>query len=200
MKKIFKVIGVSLLMVTFSQTAKAQFNAGLELAMPLGSFGTAASFGAGATLGYDYAANDNLSIVLQAGYIKIFEKAPDVTLAVGESYSTSIGLIPIQAGVKYYFADNTNGFYGLALAGVHIYKYTSDHTYLQNEYNFNVTPYTVKEVEKTDNFDYSGTFVSYAVGAGYLINEKIDLSVRYNIISSTGGSSAYLGLRAAYNF
>ena len=184
-------------MVSFSQTTKAQFNAGLELAMPLGNFGTAASFGAGATLGYDYAANDNLSIVGQAGYIKIFEKAPDRTLDPGESYSTSMGLIPIQAGVKYYFADNTNGFYGLALVGVHIYKYTSDHTYMSQDYS--AYP-VITEVKKTDNFDYSGTFVSYAIGAGYLINEKIDLSVRYNIISSEGSASAYLGIRAAYNF
>ncbi len=200
MKTIFKVIGVSLLMATFSQQVKAQFNAGLELAMPIGSFGNAATFGAGVSLGYDFAANDNLSIIGQAGYIKIFDKAPDGTLAVGESYSTSISLIPIQAGVKYYFADNTNGFYGLALAGVHIYKYTWDHTYNTTEIDYTTTPISFKEVSKTDNFDYSGTFVSYAIGAGYLINEKIDLSVRYNIISSTGGSSAYLGLRAAYNF
>jgi len=46
--------------------------------------------------------------------------------------------------------------------------------------------------------------LSFAPGAGFMINEKLDLALRYNIITAGSDegaeSSSYLGFRVAYGF
>lgn len=195
MKKILKLVGVALCLVAFTQNSNAQFSAGADLVLPMGDWGKSASMGFGASVGYDHAIGDNMSIGGQAGFTMFGGKEPD-NLADGDEFSSSYILIPILANFKYYFTDNTNGAYGIASLGMTSYKYKSEHTYDTYEFSGG----TLKEVRETDEFDFSGTYLTYGVGAGYLINEKIDLSARYLIISSEGASSAGFNIRAAYKF
>jgi len=180
MKKITKVLGLlGLCLIGLSQESKAQgftFSGGLEVALPLGDFGNLASFGVGASVGGEYALNDNMGITLNAGYIFL----------VPEEFFASAFMLPYQAGYKYYFDSNENGFYGHAQIGFHTVSATSEDISL---FGTNIGGVTV-----------SSTDLSYAIGVGYLINEKIDLGLRYNIVATEVSSSNYIGLRTAYNF
>ena len=64
---------------------------------------------------------------------------------------------------------------------------------------------------KTDDVEFNGvvifegetvsdTNLSFAPGLGVIVGENIDLGLRYQIISGEGGSSSYIGIRAAYMF
>lgn len=125
MKKILKVVGVALCLVAFGQTAKAQFSAGVNAALPMGNVGDVISLGFGVSLGYDYALDDKMSIGGEAGFTFFPTKDPDFIedkYADGtkhyDSYSRSYSMIPILANFKYYFADNTNGLYGIGSLGL----------------------------------------------------------------------------------
>lgn len=90
----------------------------------------------------------------------------------------TISLIPLQPGFKYYFSDNTNGLYGHAQIGMTMYRVSFS------------------------GYSASSTNLSYAAGLGYLINEHMDLGLRYHIVSADEGGKAlnWIALRAAYNF
>lgn len=45
----------------------------------------------------------------------------------------------------------------------------------------------------------SGGF-TYAAGLGYIINDQVDLSARYEGVSKSGSTLSFIGLRVAYNF
>lgn len=201
MKKILKVVGVALCLVAFGQTAKAQFNVGLDLSMPMGDFGTGSGIGFGGSVGYDHAIGDNMKVGGQVGLLRFGGKTPE-GWDEDEDYSSSTMLIPILGNFKYYFADNTNGFYGIGSLGMTMYKYKNEYTYTTFDYNYNSTTYSwdITEKKETVNNDFSKTYLTYAVGAGYLINEKIDISARYTIVSGDGGTLNHLNMRVAYNF
>lgn len=199
MKKILKVVGVALCLVAFTQNSNAQFNVGLDVAMPIGTFGEGNGIGFGGSAGYDHAIGDNMKIGGQVGLLRFGGKTPE-GFDEDEDYSSSLMLIPITGNFKYYFADNTNGFYSVVAIGMSMYKYKSEYTYTTTEYDFTTTPWTTTEVKNTVNGDLSKTYLTYAVGAGYLINEKLDFGLKYAIVAGEGGSIAYINLRAAYNF
>ncbi|MGB0883043.1 MAG: outer membrane beta-barrel protein, partial [Vicingaceae bacterium] len=188
----FKIVSVALLMAAFTQTSKAQFkfSAGLELGFALES-----NYGLmyGASLGGEMPIGDgNMGITAQAGYIL----AP---IDLGNTFENiSSSFIPMQLGYKYYFDSNESGPYVHGQLGFHLYKLSYEYEYE----TFDFDPVTFQFVTKTEtrSFSDSSTNLSYAVGGGYLINENIDLSLRYNIVAASGGSFNYLGVRAAYNF
>ncbi len=107
MKKLFLVLAIA----AIATSAIAQedtrdkpflFSIGLEGALPVGDFGDAYSFGIGGTVQGEYKAAEDLGITLNAGYITYSGK--DITVSgVGIFKVPSFGLIPVLAGVKYYF-------------------------------------------------------------------------------------------------
>ncbi len=46
----------------------------------------------------------------------------------------------------------------------------------------------------------SATDFTYAINVGYRMTPGIDIAVRYEGVSETGGSSSFIGLRVAYGF
>lgn len=175
MKKILKVVGVALCLIVFTQNSNAQirFSAGLDVGKVLE---TGYGLNIGLALGAEKPIGDNMGLTFQTGY-DIITLDKDV---MGSGASSS--MIPIQAGFKYYFTDNESGLYGHAQLGVTNFRIKQDFGGF------------------VGSVSASSTDLSYAVGAGYLVNENIDLGLRYNIISGNGGSLAYIALRAAYNF
>lgn len=186
MKNLIKITGALLLVITFAQKSNAQFkvSAGLELGFALED-GYGLMYGL--SVGGEYGLQDNMGITAQVGYIMN-------TLDLGGFKDASSSFIPMQLGYKYYFDSNESGAYVHGQIGVHMYS-------LSYEYEtFDFDPVTFQLIPKTEKVSNSDTYLSYAVGGGYLINEHIDLGARFNIISATGGSFNYIALRAAYNF
>ena len=78
----------------------------------------------------------------------------------------------------------------MALVGIHSMSYKIPE---QSITIFGVTTTTPEQ-------KISDTNLSFAPGLGYIVGENIDIGLRYQIISGDGGSSSYLGIRAAYMF
>lgn len=183
MKKIITIIGIALLISAFGQTVNAQItgSVGLEVALP---FESGIGIGFGLTGGAEYELNDNAGITGQLGYIFL----------TTEAKNSSSALIPFQFGYKYYLDAKDQGLYLHGQLGFHTYRYSYDYEYASYPNGYSADP-----VYKTETYSFSSTRLSMAIGGGYMINENIDLGLRYNMIFVTGGFN-YLGLRAAYNF
>ncbi len=162
-KKSLMVAAFSFFAVT---GALAQFSIGAELAMPMSTpFSDFAGIGIGGSAAYDGAINDNLSWSGRVGYITFAGKS-------GNTYSTNI--IPITAGIKYYFTESNAGFYGAGDLGMFMGSSSAPGSTSESKFGF-------------------------AFGAGYRLT-SIDISLKYNIISYAGFDANNLGLRIAYVF
>lgn len=167
-----------------AQAQELGFSAGLDIALPMGDFGDLASMGVGLAVGAEYGLNDNLALTLHTGYDILFV---DSDL---KDFIASVSMIPAQVGAKYYFDEVRSGAYGQVQIGIHsVSTKTEDF-----DAGFGVTV----EGETT-----SDSNLSFAFGGGYMLNENIDLGLRYNIITTDvedADPSSYVGIRAAYMF
>jgi hypothetical protein len=190
MKKTILSIALVIGLVSAANVSKAQngrFSVGAELALPMGDFGDQSNLGFGGSLRYEYPMGDNLGLCLTAGYITFSGKSIDD--GFGGTYKFSNSMIPIQAGLKYYFSEQQDGFYGMVNLGVHSFK----SKYTVPGYSFlgvTVPGYDVSA---------STTNLSYAPEIGYHL-ANADFGVRYQIISTTGATTSYVGIRIAYVF
>lgn len=193
MKNYIKFAAVALIVTAFSTNVNAQFNAGIDVALPIGDFADASSFGIGASVGYDFPLSDQMSVGGQAGYTFFAAKTPSFA---PDDYSASYGVVPLLGNFKYFFADNTNGFYAMASAGFSIFRYSQEYTYE----TFDVVNGNFVTVTETEKNSGSETDLTFAPGIGMVLNEKIDLNARYMIIMTDGSSTTYLNIRAAMFF
>jgi hypothetical protein len=161
-----------LLMVTFilvASGAMAQISGGLELGIPLGNFGDGSNLGFGASARYDGAIKEKLAWTATVGYLSYGLKSSS-----GGSGHTS--MIPIMGGIKYYFNEDNNGFYGGADIGF--------------------VPITVSvSVSGFGSASASETRFGFSPGLGYRMGQ-FDFAARYNLISDFNT----IGIRAAYVF
>lgn len=175
-----------------------RFSLGVELAVPVGDLGKGYSFGIGGTAGLELPFGDHIGVLVQAGYISFIGK--DITAFGVTVKNDAQGMIPIQAGLKYYFTDNQEGFYAGVLTGVHMT------TMKVTDYDAFGTPSGTKTKTNT-NF-------SLAPLVGFMIGENIDIALRYQMVFYKGSeydpstmtlkdktvNNSYLGLRFAYMF
>ena len=168
---------------TTNVNAQIILSGGLEVALPMGDWADVNPLGFGASIGAEYPLNDNISADVQVGYIFL---TVDDELS---DFIASSSMIPAQAGVRYYIDEVGTGLYVKGLVGIHAASTkTEDFTFLG---------VTVEGETATE------TNLSFGAGAGFILNDVIDLSLRFNIISTDvdgGDASNYLGFRAAYNF
>lgn len=173
MKKLFILTAciIASLVTLNTNTAKAQItiSPGLEVAVPLGNWSSFANLGIGASAQVQYTINEKLAATGTLGYIHFL---------TDKAYGTdfSVGAIPLQAGLKYYFAPNC---YGMGQLGFHIMR----------------ASVTVLGQKTSD----SDTNLSLGVGAGYEVNLgnlKLDLAGRFQFVDD----ASYLGLRAGLVF
>ncbi|HEY0978499.1 MAG TPA: outer membrane beta-barrel protein [Flavobacteriales bacterium] len=173
-----------------------RFSAGLEIALPMGDFGDASGIGLGATLGYEIPVADKIGFVAQLGYINFMAKDIEVLGTTVEG--SSVGMIPIQVGAKYYFSDNQEGAYLGLLTGVHMAMVKVP--------TYDLSTGAVSEETETDtNFGIAPMF-------GFMVTENIDIALRYQMIFAKSAevtgftveektvTNSYLGVRAAYMF
>ena len=169
-----------------TQAQNGRFSVGAELGLPMGTFGDGYGLGIGGSLRYEYPIGDNMGIGLTAGYITFSGKT--VSGYKGPSFS----MIPAQAFFKYYFQEQQKGFYGMVDLGIH-------HSSVKIAAITYVDPFTGQTVELYPAQTVSATDLSYAPEIGYHL-DNIDLGLRYQIVSSTGSTTSYLGVRIAYVF
>lgn len=177
------ILVAAVAMMGFSQVnAQVDFSGGLEVALPLGDFGDFASLGFGVSLGGEYGINDNISADLQVGYIFLM-----VDDALSDLVKSS-AMIPAQVGVRYYLDTKGTGAYVKGMVGIHSVSTTTE--------DFEFGGITVEgETNSETNLSFGG-------GIGYFVNENIDASVRFNIITTDvegADASQYVGVRIAYN-
>lgn len=167
-----------------------QLSFGLDLALPMGDFGDVASLGIGPNVGFEVPVGDNLGVTIQVGY-DILTPNSDV-----KDFVKSMSMIPAQVGLKYYFMDQQEGFYGHGQLGIHSMSSTSEEYTIPGVPGFSTATTVPSETSSSTNF-------SWAIGAGYQM-EKLDIGLRFNSISPDSdapdgtNSSTYIGLRVAY--
>ena len=174
----------------YSQAQDGRLSIGAELGLPMGDFGDVSGIGIGGTVRFEAPVGDNLGVTGTAGYISFSGK--DFTVGTITFTGESSYLIPVQAGLKYYFTEQQNGLYGHIMLGVHMYK-TEEVT---------VNPSTLEVTSKSK----MKAALSYAPEIGYHM-ESLDFGLRYQLysISATDGfgnsaskTYSYLGIRIAF--
>ncbi|MBL7849653.1 MAG: hypothetical protein JNN04_02040 [Cyclobacteriaceae bacterium] len=166
-KKSLLVLAFSFFAVT---GAFAQFSVGAELALPMGTpFSDGFNMGFGASANYQKPINDNLSWTAYAG----FQSYGGKNLPSG--VSATFTMIPIMGGVKYYFTESGNGFYG----------------------EFDLGIFFASSSVSGGGFSGSASDSKFGFtpALGYRLN-AFDLGVRYNLISDANN----LAFRVAYVF
>lgn len=119
MKKLTKLAAVALTGVALligtnvkAQTtpaSKLRFGIGLEAGAPTGNihsstYGSGSNFELGGTARLQYGTSDHFAITLTSGYYNFFEKQ---YISNNVTYKpSSIGVIPVKAGLKAFFTDN----------------------------------------------------------------------------------------------
>ena len=158
----------------------AQFSAGVELGLPMGNFSDIANAGFGASIRYESSINDKLNWTGAIGYLSFSGKnftSGNVTIPFGNS-----SIVPLTGGIKYYFSEANNGFYGSADLNLNFVSY---YTYTLNSGNGG----------GYNTISVSESKFGLAPGIGYRTGNW-DFSGKFNIISNLN----YFGLRVAYIF
>ena len=188
MKRIkFLLAGLSIVLAASTNAQETPAKRGLslsigpELAIPLGDFRNKLYIpgsplpipgykaGFGGSAKLNLPVATNIDVSLSAGYMAFSQKASVDTLSTISINKNSYTLIPFKAGVRFRL---NGGFY--------------------------VEPQVGYTQTKIKNQEGAGYF-TYAGNIGYLIGRVVDVAVRYESVSRTGGNLNFVGLRVAYN-
>lgn len=154
---------------------------GPEMAVPLGVFrnkilvpGSALpvrgyKVGFGGSAKLNIPVATNIDVSLSAGYMAFSQKGSLDTLGTISINKYSYTLIPFKGGIRF---RTNSGFYVEPQLG-----------YTQTK---------IKDQQGAGYFTYAGNI-------GYLIGRAVDIAVRYESVSRTGGNLNFAGLRVAYN-
>lgn len=174
-KLILSIIGMIIVSVSsFAQDEKKfGFSIGPELSFPVGSFSNSHSVGAGGTVQAEYLVHDKLKATATFGVLGYVGKS--VTVANKKYSNPAQRIIPLRIGAKYYLG---NGVYAGAQLGVAF---------------------------RSNYAEYSGTAFAYSpLMLGYEFKIKadkaLDVTVKYDAYSGSGGTLGAIGFRLAYVF
>jgi len=183
MKNLFTFL--VLFVLAFSLSINAQSKVGIQgsLALPMGDFGDGYGLGFGGTATYMYMVNPNLAVTGSAGYVTWSGK----DLLDGATFSS----IPVLAGVRYMFGGGGKFMpYGMAQLGMH---FVSSEVEIPS---YTVGGFTVGG----GTVSASDSFFGFGAGLGFLyqLSDKMNLDVNagYDVISTSGSSSSYIGINA----
>jgi hypothetical protein len=183
MKKMM-AIAVAALAIFVTTTVKAQttppsawrLGIGVEGGIPTGNAHDISNFELGGTARLQYGASKNVALMLTSGYYNFFGKdIPDL----GNIKYKSLGMIPVKAGVKAFFAPNVyvSGEVGAGFETSAFGDFSGDQT---------------AGLEKD-------TKLILSPGVGYA-TKSWDVGVRYENYSGQGNNYGLVGLRIAYGF
>jgi hypothetical protein len=202
MKKLLVLFVLSALLVAVSGNANAQsklaLSVGGDVLLPMGTFSDVAKMGFGGSVRGQYNITPDASVGLTVGYFTWTGK--DLSQGTGVTY-TGGGLsgLPIRVFGKYYFMPEAGKVrvYGIAELGFFMGKVGDVTIPGQTIGGFTIPGQTIPGGTSTD-FNYApGVGAEFPLGSG---STKLDASMRYDGIATTGGSSGNLGVRVGVLF
>ncbi|HEU0111953.1 MAG TPA: outer membrane beta-barrel protein [Flavisolibacter sp.] len=171
MRKVFLVVAsVFALGVANAQTGNNAIGIGAEINLPMGDFGDAFKTGFGGSLKYLHGVGSAGQVTLTTGYSVFKMKDGD------DDFDVTSSIIPILAGYRHNFS-------GL---------------YVEPQVGYGIYGAKVKMLGEEES-DSEGAF-TWAIGAGYAMQQGLDLGVRYQSASKDGSSTSFIGFRVGYNF
>jgi opacity protein-like surface antigen len=132
--------------------------------VPTGDFKNVTDFGFGGTVWGGYMFDANGTITLRSGYVRFSGK--DYTIS-GVTVKTNYGVVPITAGIRYFFMPGDTRVYGAAEAGLYLLNASADASVLgytvsvsNNESKFGINPMLGVQFKAGDkmNVDVHGAF------------------------------------------
>jgi hypothetical protein len=200
MKNLLLAIVVVALVCGLGNTASAgnmMLSVGADVLLPMGTFGDAFSTGFGGSVRGQYDVNAMFSAGLTIGYYTWSGK--DITIGGTTSSGPTFSGLPIRVFGKYYFMPaGAARVYGIAELGL-FFGSVGDQTIPNPAAGFPGQPanITVSGGSSSD-FNYApGVGLELPLGSG---NTKLDVSVRYDGVATSGSSSGSLGARVGINF
>lgn len=178
--KIFAVAGIAAASL-FGTQVKAQsttpanqlrFGIGVEGFVPTGNLRTVSNVGIGGTARLQYGVNQNVALMLTAGYYNAFGQK--VAPGYSDLKYPSVGIVPVKAGIKGYLAD---GFYLSGEVGA----------------GFETRDVYARADGSKD------TKLILAPGLGYSF-KNVDIGARYENFSGQNNNYGIAALRIAYGF
>ena len=195
MKKLFLFAFVCLLVVAMAAPSYAQkmsISVGPDILLPVGNFKDAYSIGFGGTARGQYDFTPMVSGGLEAGYFTWSGKSDNLPAGVS---APSFHGIPIRVFGKYYFmpAEGKARFYGMAELGLFFWSSSVNIPAV-------VTPFGTfgggSASASGSDFNLAPVVgVELPVGSVHL-----DISVRYDMILTSGNSTSNIGGRVGVNF
>ena len=175
MKKLFLTGALALFGLMNAQKTEPGFRFGVNAGLPVGDFGKAYSFTAGADLAYLYPLAENFRLGVATGYSHYFGKKTktDLILVTLKNEVPDVGIIPVAATAEFIFG-NSNVFLGADLG-----------------YAF----FTKTEERGAD----SGSFY-YQPKLGYSFDKRHDLYFSYKGFTRNNANAGSINLGYAYNF
>lgn len=180
-----KHVSLSIVFVFFislyalAQKGDIRVGGGVEVGLPIGDFGKGHGIGFGVSARGMYGLNETGHATVTLGYQHFGMKNST------SEVSGSTGLIPFLLGYRHRFGQ----LYGEGQLG-----FTTVRSKVK-----------VKGLEEFSDWipggfggTASSTHFGYAIGGGYLLNEKFDLGLRLQGVSANGGNLTFLGVRVAY--
>jgi hypothetical protein len=167
------------LLAPLSASAQHQMSvgAGIDLLLPVGTFGDGWGTGIGGTAEFDYTLKPHLALTGKAGYISWSGKS---------GVSSACSGVPVLVGVKYYSKllaqDSPVRLYGHFELGL---------TFV----SWSVTGHLISVSETQTSFTLVPS-VGVEIPAG--ANGAVDVSARYYDMTKAGGSRGSIGFRAGY--
>lgn len=167
--------------ISYSQL-RLSLQAGIEA--PTGDFGLIATTGYGFTATLEFVQNSPLSFTGSIAYNRWGAKGD-----LPEGYDFSFTAVPVLVGFRYYLSQGD--FHPYLGAELGIVFTSSDQTRLDE--GFRKVTYTTSE----NNFGFAPLG-----GFRYHLSSSVDLdmNIKYNIITTTGSSTDYLGINAGIQF
>ena len=162
-------LSVILSLAAHAQSGNNQISIGAEAGIPTGKDASKTTkIGIGGSIKVLFGIGSAGQITLTSGYMALGGKN------LPEGVKANLKIIPIMAGYR----QNFGGFYVEPQAGVGLLKQ--------------------KATYQGENETISATKFTWAVGAGYVIN-NIDLGVRYQRSEFEDGSISLVGIKITYN-
>ena len=149
--------------------AQGKFSGGLELGFPTGTAADFVGVGFGLSGRYEATIQDKLNWIATAGFVTYSGK--DFTYVnpfTGQNQTISGGsstLIPLQGGVKYYFQETDNGFYGSGELGLFIGTGTGSSS------RFGFSPgigYRTGHLDFSGRYNVVADFNTFGIRAAYI--------------------------------
>jgi hypothetical protein len=169
-----KIVFSLALVIVVSLAANAQsgtikIGIGAEAGIPTGDASEGLKIGIGGSAKALFGIGNAGQITFTTGYMSFGGKD------LPEGYKATLSVIPFMAGYR----QNFSGFYIEPQAGVSMIG--------------------AKEKYDGESETYSTTKFTWAAGAGYVINNTVDVGVRYQSAESEEGNFGIVGIKVAYH-